>query len=214
VGGRVQTPFTDTQIRVESQMPWGGTTKLIIEKAKNSHYLEKFTVALRIPGWCRKWKAEVNGEEVTDLPRNGYLYLERKWKDQDEIRLECSMQVERNYASPMVKYDIGKTAVSRGPFIYCLEEADNGKGLTRISLPSDSLFEMTEGNLETGELDLKAEGMQMLAEGWEACLYRTKRPTKYEKKHLRFIPYYLWNNRGEGEMTVWVQETACDRAKE
>ncbi len=67
------------------------------------------------------------------------------------------MQVERNYASPMVKYDIGKTAVSRGPFIYCLEEADNGKGLTRISLPSDSLFEMTEGNLETGELDLKAE---------------------------------------------------------
>ena len=96
----------------------------------------------------------------------------------------------------------------------CLEEADNGKGLTRISLPSDSLFEMTEGNLETGELDLKAEGMQMIGRRMGSLSVSYKRPTKYEKKHLRFIPYYLWNNRGEGEMTVWVQETACDRAKE
>ena len=26
----------------------------------------------------------------------------------------------------------------------------------------------------------------------------------YEGKELRFIPYYAWANRGEGEMEVWV----------
>ena len=28
----------------------------------------------------------------------------------------------------------------------------------------------------------------------------------FEKKQLTFLPYYLWNNRGVGEMTVWVNE--------
>ena len=30
-------------------------------------------------------------------------------------------------------------------------------------------------------------------------------PTEYEPVQLKFIPYYIWANRGENEMTVWVR---------
>ena len=206
VGGRVQTPFPDTQIRVESKMPWGGTTTMMIEKTEHLDSVERFTAALRIPGWCRNWKITVNGKETEGLLKDGYFYLERDWKNQDVIRLECSMEAERNYANPMVKYDIGKTAVTRGPFVYCLEEVDNGKGLTRICLPSGTLFETTAGEVDQGELDLETDGVQISAVGWENSLYGVTKPTEYEQKHLRFVPYYLWNNRGTGEMIVWIHE--------
>ena len=29
-------------------------------------------------------------------------------------------------------------------------------------------------------------------------------PEKAEDTILTFVPYYVWNNRGEGEMSVWV----------
>ena len=180
---------------------------MTIEKTEHPDSAERFAAALRIPGWCRSWKITVNGKEAEGSLKDGYLYLERDWKDQDVIRLECSMEAERNYANPMVKYDIGKTAVTRGPFVYCLEEADNGKGLTRICLPSGNLFKTAAGEVEQGELDLETDGVQILAAGWEDSLYGVRKPTEYEQKHLRFVPYYLWNNRGIGEMTVWIHET-------
>lgn len=31
-----------------------------------------------------------------------------------------------------------------------------------------------------------------------------KKPVK-----LRFVPYYIWANRGENEMTVWVRSADC-----
>ena len=50
------------------------------------------------------------------------------------------MKAERNYSNPMVKYNLGKTAVSRGPIVYCMEETDNGSGLMRFLLPRENEF--------------------------------------------------------------------------
>ena len=40
----------------------------------------------------------------------------------------------------------------------------------------------------------------------EGGLYQTYQKPVYEEKELRFIPYYAWANRGEGEMEVWVNQ--------
>ena len=40
----------------------------------------------------------------------------------------------------------------------------------------------------------------------ENGLYQTWQKPVYEGKELRFIPYYAWANRGEGEMEVWVNQ--------
>ena len=36
-------------------------------------------------------------------------------------------------------------------------------------------------------------------------LYTEYRPMKETKTELTLVPYYAWNNRGEGEMSVWIR---------
>ena len=57
------------------------------------------------------------------------MLLERTWKNGDEISLEMDMPVQLMEADPRVREDVGKVAVTRGPVVYCLEEADNGDQL-------------------------------------------------------------------------------------
>ena len=33
----------------------------------------------------------------------------------------------------------------------------------------------------------------------------TEKPPKKELAELKFVPYCFWNNRGKGEMLVWVR---------
>lgn len=56
---------------------------------------ETFTVALRIPGWCKnKYKVTVNGVCACNSEiKNGYLLLERAWNWGDEIDLEFEMKM-------------------------------------------------------------------------------------------------------------------------
>ena len=35
-------------------------------------------------------------------------------------------------------------------------------------------------------------------------LYTTLKKPEYKDVKLTYVPYYAWNNRGEGEMSVWV----------
>ncbi|XCP86406.1 hypothetical protein ABXS75_06320 [Roseburia hominis] len=95
--------------------------------------------------------------------------------------------------------------ISAGPMIYCLEEKDNGEGLQRIFLNTNVHPQIIQNNEFDGAVLIMAEGKRLSEEGWEDCLYASEMAQKYEKQELQFIPYYLWNNRGEGEMTVWVR---------
>lgn len=38
----------------------------------------------------------------------------------------------------------------------------------------------------------------------DMALYGTLKKPEYEEVELIYVPYYAWNNRGEGEMSVWV----------
>lgn len=201
VGGEVETPFCNMKIKVDTQMPWNGTS--VFTMKGNS---EKFTIAFRIPGWCKNYSITINDKAVRNELKKGYIYISRRWDNDDKIKIIFDMQVERNYSHPQVKYNLGKTAVSRGPFIYCLEEIDNDSGLTRIYLPEKSCFSFQKGFVETGEIDLETMGYQLSTDNWEGQLYQHDKKDLYIEKKLHFIPYYLWNNRGTGEMIVWVNE--------
>ena len=141
--------------------------------------------------------------------RDGYLYIDGIWQDDDEVILEMEMPVRILEADPRVREDMGKVAIARGPIVYCLEEKDNGKDLhlCRVDLqnmlPSDIRTEATE-ELGHPMTVLRVPGKRLIpAEGGE--LYRSAGPVKEEDVTLRMIPYYAWNNRGEGEMSVWVR---------
>lgn len=201
IGGEIKTPFADTRLVVESGFPWDGRVSVKILGSGGA-----FKLALRIPGWARDYEVKLNGASRTELSRDGYLYLQRDWRNGDVVTLEFPMRVEKNYANPHVKHDLGRVAITRGPLVYCLEEIDNGKGLARIGIKADADFELTGDGMETGEIDIITEGAAVDDTDWNGSLYRFDGPPSMKEAALKFVPYYLWNNRGVGEMIIWVKD--------
>ena len=197
----VQLKGVGTHVTISGTYPWTNIVNIKIDPEKPA----EFTYAVRIPGWGGgQHTVMVNGSTVTEEPVNGYLYLKRTWAPGDEVSLLLNLPAERLYAHPSVREDAGKVAIQRGPIVYCLEEADNGKDLHRVLLPAESaLTAHWRPELLGGVVTLTCSGL--MESGDESRLYSTRRPT-VTSRELKFIPYYVWANRGEGEMTVWVRE--------
>lgn len=120
--------------------------------------------------------------------------------------LDFSMPVERIKAHPQVRANAGKVALQRGPIVYCLEEVDNGPNLANLFLPRDAQLEAHfEPDLLEGVVVITGTAERMDESAWNDELYRPIEPRTYQVP-FRAIPYYAWCNRGEGEMTVWVNE--------
>ncbi len=194
-----QLRISTAQIDVESGFPWDGHVKLHVA----CDTAETFTIALRIPGWCRTYRIKGLENAVTE-EKNGYLYITKAWKSEC-LELEFLMEVQVLDADARVREDIGKAAVMRGPVVYCLEEADNGKELHLLKMDEDAVFEMEQKEI-AGEsvIALRAEGWRQ-KKAQNTTLYYPHRRTEYERTTLTWIPYYTWANRGEGEMQVWTR---------
>jgi len=150
-----------------------------------------------------------SGRQGAVVCRDGYLYIDGIWQDGDEVILEMDMPVRILEADSRVRENIGKVAIARGPVVYCLEEADNGKDLHLCRLDLENLKASDIETEVTEELGhpmtvLKAPGKRMIPAESEK-LYRPARPVRERDVTLRMVPYYAWNNRGEGEMSVWMR---------
>jgi uncharacterized protein len=199
-------------IEQQNNYPWEGNLKFIITPQKGT---VRFPLNIRIPGWASNEaipsdlyyyadKKEitipvlVNGKPVHYEMLNGYIVLNREWKKGDVVVLQLPMDVRRVYATNKVKDDMGKTALQRGPIIYCAEWADNNGSVSTVVLPPAVQFS-TEFKPEMlgGITVLKAETDKLLVKVDEVTTV---------KEPFTAIPYYAWANRGKGEMTVWLPE--------
>ena len=160
--------------------------------------------ALRIPGWAENWRFTINGEAVVpDQVEKGYAVFCRSWKQETTIQADFEMKAQFVGANPKIHYDLGRAAMTRGPLVYCLEEADNGPRLDELVLNTEAGIRETARPEWNGYVELEADAVRIkLPEGQD--LYMPYRPVK-EKVKVRAVPYYLWNNRGEGEMQVWMK---------
>jgi hypothetical protein len=192
---------TEVAVREVSHYPWSGDIAIEIDPATE----KAFDVKLRVPGWCKGATAKVNGEAVRLTLTNGYATISRSWKKGDRISLELPMPVERIYANPHVVMDVGRVALTRGPLVYCLEEADNPGGtVQRFKLPRQSEIAVRQSNLFDGIIQLTAGG-KAVDEAEFKPLYRNA-PPREAPATLTALPYYLWANRGQGSMVVWIPE--------
>ena len=199
LGGLVEAE--DMALRVTTNYPWEGGVRVDVERARGGK-----AVALRIPGWCRSWKAAVNGEAVEAAPKDGYLYIRRDWRAGDHVELELDMPVRAVRANPRVREDIGQAALQRGPIVYCLEEADNGPSLHRLRLGGALAAEARwEPDTLGGVVTLTTDGLRQSEEDWGETLYDDRPIPGDAPVRLRWIPYYAWANRGVGEMRVWIR---------
>jgi len=205
VGGEsaIQLDEGKLVIQQESKLPWHGDIKFTVKSAVAS-----FELALRIPGWCDQATVYVNGDQIVGSHiHQGYLILTQQLSEGDIVELKLSMPVSRMKCHPYVRQNAGKTAIQRGPLVYCLEEEDNGKHLHQLIVSKEASFELypfTE--LGSDMIGIKAQGYRRTSEPWTQSLYRRNYSEAEQPVQLSFIPYFAWANRGIGEMRVWVEE--------
>jgi len=192
------------RIRQQTNYPWSEEIAINIGVAQPV----SFRMRLRLPAWCTSPSLTVNGDivDISSVEEGGYALIDRVWSDGDQVALKLPMTVERLYAHPDVTADAGMTALRRGPFVYCFEQVDHDVPLGRIALPADAqLTANFDAGLLGGTNVVSGQGIALSNKGWEDVLYRTAAPTTH-KCSVRAIPYYAWDNRGPGKMTVWVRE--------
>ena len=169
----------------------------------------KFTLALRIPGWCAKYKLTVNGKAVAGKPVKGYVRIARQWQAGDTVKLVLDMPVMLVEANPRVRMNCGKVALQRGPMVYCLEQKDNGVELRDVTLPAKAAFKpVFLRNLMGGVTVLRGKALRRRPRDWAAGdLYRTA-PTARRAVAVTAVPYCVWGNRAPGEeMLVWLNRS-------
>ena len=202
---RLDVAGTTVRIAETSNYPWSGEITIAIDPKKAA----EFALKLRIPAWAREATAAVNGQRfrVADHMNKGYLEIRRIWTRRDTVELILPMPVERVYAHPEVTEDFGKVALCRGPLVYCVEQADNGKlPLHRLRLPRrTSVDAVDRPDLFGGIVALSARAKCATDDGWAGRLYRAEPPGE-DNIALTAIPYFLWANRGSNVMQVWLQE--------
>lgn len=158
------------------------------------------TISFRVPQWCKKLIASLNGTSITPEICDGYASLS-VGKD-FSIDLDFHISLAFVSTNPMVRDNVGRMALTRGPVVYCIEGVDNGERLNRIEISTDALEKATE-ELDFHSLYSVTLPAYRLKES--ATLYFDADESTTEKVRIKCIPYFAFANRGKSDMLVWIR---------
>jgi uncharacterized protein len=193
----------DVRIRESSDYPWSGDIRIAVEPDEPA----AFDLKLRIPAWANGATASVNGEPSRLSIMRGYATIRQRWRKGDVVALRLPMPPERLYADPRVRTDVGRTALRRGPLIYCVEEADNSGGSVQtLTLPRDAAIEPERREDLLGGIVTLTTTAKRLLSAPDSPLYAPS-PPALQDVMLTALPYFLWANREAGSMQIWLAES-------
>ena len=162
------------------------------------------TLAVRIPEYARGYRMSEAGCPVCCREEKGYAVAELEKDTEIDVSFEAPARFVR--ANPNVRADCGKVAVTKGPLVYCLEETDNGKNLSELYADTSQEIREVDSALFGGIKELIFQGKRIRENAWENGELYGEHPLEFTDVILKAVPYAYWNNRGVGEMTVWVKE--------
>jgi DUF1680 family protein len=174
---------TAVRIKIESELPWGANVKIHVL----SEVQTEFKLHLRVPSWnsldASGGQRSASGYDPGD---SFYETIFKIWSPGNEtMDFHFDMSIRLRRAHPRVKGHAGKVAITRGPLVYCLESIDQ---------PDVDIF--------SAKLDPSSLREEYAPDLLGGCVVIHGNTT--DGKPLKFIPYFLWANRGESQMTVWV----------
>lgn len=210
----IQLTSTKVEIAETTNYPWNGKIDMQINPAKAA----SFALHIRIPGWvnaqpingdlyttdasANKVVIYLNGKPIEYKMEKGYAVLNRVWKKGDQVSFELPMQAQHIYANKHVKADEGRFAIQYGPVVYCLEGKDNKDSLVQnIVVDKNAALQVSHNPAMLNGINV----ITMQGEGTKRQLNSDDLITSTQT--VTAIPYYSWNNRGAGEMEVWIPYT-------
>ncbi|MEU6427144.1 beta-L-arabinofuranosidase domain-containing protein [Microbispora sp. NPDC046973] len=208
--GSVNAEVAGAAARVDmrTEYPWQGRIELTVTSEAGAPW----TLALRVPAWCDAYTVRIDGGPVMAPARDGYIRLTRVWAPGTTVVLDLDMPVRQVSAHPRVDAVRGCVALARGPLVYCLEQADLPPGTVLEDVRLDPSAPITSGHRE----DLPDIPVVISASGLVNhsgdSLYATgiRRERPGTPLTLTAVPYFLWGNRSEGPMRVWIPVAATE----
>lgn len=193
---KLQTTSGTACVTVTTDYPFGDSACLVAGAGR-------YAIKLRSPAHAPIRSLHIDGVETSFVLQNGYIELERDWHD-TTIALTFDISAHMVYVHPQATMYAGKAAVMRGPLVYCVEQVDNGPGLCGRFLAANAQFTEVSPPAALPEscVALKTHDAFRLKTDQDA-LYGSASPG-LEPDCLMLIPYYLWANRGENEMQVFL----------
>ncbi|MGN0356147.1 MAG: glycoside hydrolase family 127 protein, partial [Muricoprocola sp.] len=192
----------NVKVKLEADYPGSGKLRYVL----TGNEACEFTMAVRKPAYSKQVVVKVNGEAAVYEEKDGYLYLNRIWNPQDVLEVELDVEFRFVHCNPRVRDNIGKVALMKGPWVFCLEEIDNGSYLNSVIVDSSVKVEAQyDENLLGGTLCAVFDGQKIDYSQVSEELYEEVKPS-YVPVKLKAVPYAVWNNRGKGEMLVWMRE--------
>lgn len=196
----IELEHRTARVQIETKFPFEDTAVISVDNVPDGGLI----LAVRIPEYALDYKITNGGEEVEFDREKGYAYIDV----QEEASYTVSFKAPARFvrANPNVRADCGKIALVKGPIVYCLEEADNGKNLSALYICADQEILEEKRDLFGGIIGLTVQGKRMEESEWKEDELYAAHPVKLKDVTLKAVPYAYWNNRGIGEMTVWVKE--------
>ncbi|MEX2461948.1 MAG: beta-L-arabinofuranosidase domain-containing protein [Paenibacillaceae bacterium] len=207
IGGEAKVEFNGKPVKIiqHSELPWNGKTSFSIFPEQSVD----FALALRVPWWCEDIEIKVNGELVNTaaVMMDGYAHIHRTWVEGDQVEVSLSMPILSIRSNPLVRENVGKVVLQRGPLVYCLEEADNGSNLQEVYLLQEGTRSVHfDNDLLQGIQVISADAERIDHETWGTQLYQKNVTVESRPAVVKLIPYFAWANRTVGEMRVWLNE--------
>lgn len=196
---------TEFHVEQSTNYPYEGEVKLKLSDIKGK---EDFKINIRIPDWLSSGEIQYGDHRfaITADIANSYLPVIVPANTKTyEINVMFEMPVRNTIAHSKVEEACNQVAIEKGPLVYCFE-ANDYEGDTIDECLIDPECNWQDKWIEIdGRKILAIEGINYQNEYCTSeQLYTNLGKQEVKLSKLKLIPYYAWDNRGFGEMRVWL----------
>lgn len=203
ISSRITARVSETEIKVkmDSSYMHDGFVRFAVETSSS----KPLTVRVRIPGYAASPVFSSQGTPIAPAIEQGYAVIAVSKAGRQEFTLHFEAKPHLVAANRQVRADIGKMTLMKGPFVYCLEQVDNGDNLASVFIKPDVQFEQCPPEKELpGELPvIKYKGQRAVNTILDENELYCAPEYIFKETELTAVPYCLWCNRTPGEMLVW-----------
>lgn len=202
ISSSLNTKVGDTEVKLtlDSHLIGDGSAVIDVDcRGKGG-----ITLRIRLPRYFRDPALTLNGEPLPLKAEQGYALVELAGDSVSRLTLRGKIVPQWIAANPKIRADAGRVALTYGPYVYCLEQADNGRELANLYVSPDAPVTIcpARDGLPQALPSLRFEG-EFLDSGVDG-LYG-KPAFRRTPRTLTAVPYGLWCNREPGEMLVWIK---------
>ena len=191
----------------KTEYPWDGRISISFNDCVSDI---PFKMNIRVPGWVENGYILVNGKRFMELtPSNSSSYVTVNIDNPSLTKIEIyfDMNVRLTISHPLVEENINQVAVERGPLVYCIETPDTSlETLDDLMIGVNAKFTPVSYEIKGRKvMALETSGYSIKRSSYDTNkLYQTMKYSHMEDVPVRFIPYFAWDNRGFGEMKIWI----------